>query len=164
MAVDYSRSAIIDIRKYLLSQISAASLFTSTVPVVPVEQTPETNDAATGPFIVYENTPTGTGGGEAYWIMKEEATFYIYSNNYADVLKLQTLLVDVFRRQDLTARDINTFSNTAPASSPINFLCCYLNSSDAPDGAKSEDGRFVGSVSIDYDYTRNVGANGRFAS
>ena len=52
MAVDYSRSAIVDIRKYLLSQITAANLFTSTVSVVPVEQTPETNDATTGPFIV----------------------------------------------------------------------------------------------------------------
>lgn len=164
MAVDYSRSAIVDIRKYLLAQITAANLFSTTVSVVPVEQTPETNDASTGPFIVYENTPTGTSGNDAYWIMKESATFYIYSNNYADVLKLQTLLVDVFRRQDLTARDINYFSNLPPASSPIQFLCCYLSSSDSPDGAKSEDGRFVGSVSIDYDYTRSVSTDGRFAS
>lgn len=168
MTVDWTHGAAVDIRKYLLKELYASNIIKSTDytqdfgvfdPVIPIQQLPEViNTNSDLPFVVYDMTPLSTVSDQ-YWIVEEEITFYVYSVDYGKVLAIQNLIVDIFRRHDLTAMDINGY-----VTSPNTFLCVYLVSSSAPEPAVSEGGRVGASITINYQYTRSIGANGRFAS
>lgn len=161
-------AAIIEIRKYLIDEIHKTDIvtgltfpakFNKKIPVVPIQQLPETNNTLkTKPFIVYDVMPM-PNNGDTFWIKCEEATFYVYGPDYSLVLAIQDFLVDLFGRLDNTARNINDFSD-----SNIGFLTCFLSGDNTVTPAQSEGGKYGATVSIEYDYTRAIDGDGRFAS
>lgn len=173
MTTDYSQLAILKIRKYIIQEVHASgislgsgaypALFNSQIPVVPLQQLPETNELVLDkPFITYDFYQE-TQTDDAYWITPEVATFHVHATDILQVVQLQNLLVDLFRRFDLAATDINTVSGY----DTITILSTEIEApawASKPEPATSESGRIVASLSILYTYTRSVKPNGRFAS
>lgn len=169
MTFEYlGNAAIVDIRKYLISEIHKTDIlngvtypakFGGKIPVVPIQQLPETNNTLkTKPFIVYDLAPMPNNRQE-YWIKCEELTLYVYGSDYSQVLAIQDFLVDVFGRLDKSAQDLNEID-----SRKVSFLTCFLSGDNKVMPAQSEGGKYGATVSIEYDYTREIDGNGRFAS
>lgn len=162
-----SASPIVEIRKFLISEFHQTDIaalvtypaqFDSKIPVVPVQQLPETAQlVGKSPFIVYESLPL-PGAGEDFWVRCERAVFYIYGNDYNYVLATRSFLIDLFGRLDRSAAELNDFG-----SSDINFLVIGASSSQSSDGKVSDDGKYSALVEIEYDYTYGIDASGRFA-
>lgn len=158
--------AAIDIRSYLLSAITASGIvsiitypvtFDSKIPVIPIQQAPEiNNEIGDKPYIVYdmEIGPVDT----KFWELSEYITFYIYGVDYAKVLALQSLIVDLFRRYELSAQDINVYCH-----STNNFMYTSVEDADPPTAPLNEAGRIEASVQIGYKYHKAIDSRGRFA-
>lgn len=161
-------SAVIDIRKYLIEEIHQTDILTNVsypakfggkIPVVPIQQLPETNNTLKSkPFIVYELT-TMPNDKQAYWIKCEELTIYVYGPDYAQVIAIQDFLVDIFGRLDKSAQDLNGVE-----SRNVSFLTCLLSGDGRVMPAQSDGGKYGTALTIKYDYTRKIDGNGRFAS
>lgn len=160
-------SPIIEVRKFLISEfhktdvsalVTYPAQFSSKIPVVPVQQLPETAElVGKSPFVVYESSPLDKAD-DAYWIKCERAVFYVYGNDYKYVLATRSFLIDLFGRMDTTARELNDFS-----VSHINFLTVSVTGSESKDNKTSDDGKYSALVEIEYDYTYGLDASGRFA-
>jgi len=152
MTVDYTKSAILDIVDYLKTELTTAG-FTEFV-VYPAGVAQEITD---DDYIVYDRVSLGNTG-DTYWVMKESASFTIYSKSITKIFSVQTFLTDLFRRQEMVAQEIND-----KKLSPNMFMNVYLDVADSTawgqgGGASSK------SIYIEYNYTRAVSTNGRFAS
>lgn len=161
----YSNTAIVDIRSYLLAEIAASGIltgvvypdtFNNTIPIIPIHQMPEVNNNIGDPFIVYELEVNAVG--VQFWQISESVTFYIYGVDYEKILSLQSLIVDIFRRYEMSAQDINVFCHSENA-----FVYTTVDDSDAPNAPTSEAGRLESSVSISYVYQKSINNRGRFA-
>lgn len=152
MTVDYTKAAILDVVDFLKAELATAG-FTGFV-VYPAGVAQEITDDN---YIIYDRVSLGNTGDD-YWVMKESASFTIYSKSITTIFSVQTFLTDIFRRQDITAREIN-----ATGTSPNMFLNVYLDVADQTawgtgGGASSK------SIYIEYNYTRAINGTGRFAS
>lgn len=161
----YKDSAIIDIRKYLLHEIALSEIldrveypdvFNKEIPIIPIHQMPEVNDNIGDPFIVYELEVNSIG--VQFWQLSETVTFYIYGVEYEKILSLQSLIVDIFRRYEMSAQDINVFCH-----SENTFVFTSVDDSNVPNAPTSEAGRLESSVSITYVYQKSINNRGRFA-
>lgn len=168
---DYTAIPVLDITDWIVAQAFATGVLNASdytlpdasvmKPMVPVQQLPETNNEiqAHG-FMVYDVQPLRyPANGEDYWTCREQLTITCYSNDYLKVLGMQMLLVDLLRRKDLTARDINA---AGTSSGKNKFLKFDVMGSLPPDPAAEENGRFGSSIIVEYDYTRSIGNDGRF--
>jgi hypothetical protein len=137
-------------------------------PVFPIQQVAEMNNVlGERAFIIYDFIPIATRSNMNE-IIRETMMFTCYSTNYGKVLEMQNLLVDMFRRTDRSAADINKYLTTTTKN---RFLSFEIADALPPDPMRDEGGRFGATVSIEYDYTRAVKSDsyygsgaGRFAS
>lgn len=157
----YAQHPILDVRTWLLNELYASTVlnmadYAIADPLVPIQQLPETNDSmGDKAFIVYDMQDLKHFGDD-YWIKRQSVTLSIYSPNYMKVLEIQNLLIDLMDRADLTARDINAFN-----LSSNKFLLFEVIGSIPPAPAREENGRYGGSIVVEYEYTRSIGNNGR---
>ena len=161
-----SSHPILDIREYLLAELYLSGLlvaadyvtdFGQVHPIFPENQTPESNSLFKDkPFLLY-SVETPSVVGTQYWLMSGESTVTAYSDEYQTVLDLQIFMLDLFRRFEITAQEINEIAD-------INsFLTVFISNSDASNEPDSEYGRYSSSVTIGYQYTRPISGNGKFA-
>lgn len=166
---DYTISSVSEIRDFLwdgiktegilrASDYQAPGIKKALVPIIPTQQVPEFNNMLPGKtYIVYDFKSEGYG--EEYWICQESITFYIISKDYGKIVELTSYIVDLFRRMDDTAKELN---GSSLVSDKFKYYYFSLSSVESPLPFEEEGGVQVGSVSITYNYSRLMGQNGRF--
>jgi hypothetical protein len=180
---------ILDKNKYTIPDDDQVPVFR--FPIIPVQQQIIYNNQFVSnneslPYLVYDHDFSNYGDVD-WWICKERLTFTIYATEYSKILQIQQLMIDLFRRFDDSARDLNRYINkriadadldnpelTFPKSSANkerfeeisdSFTYHYFNLDQLvePDPASSEGGKMAGRIAIDFAYSRKVEHNGRFA-
>ena len=170
MTVDYTKLAISEIRNYLWTKLKEYNLLDPNdyiadgfdiplVPIIPSQQVPEFNNLiGDKPYIVYDFSVEDYGDDQ-WWICQESALFSIVSTDYLLISAITNAMVDIFRRMDESARDLNT---SIGASNLFKFHTFKLNMASAPAPFTEEGGRQIGQIEIMYKYSRNLDSNGRF--
>lgn len=130
----------------------------SIVPIVPIQEIPEMNNLISNkPYIVYDYDVIGNE--DMWWISQERMIYTIISNSVSEVSRLSEFLVDLFRRKDLSGKDMQSYNTE---SEIIKFYSICLESVSSPEPFDVESGRMAGTVEITYKYSREVSDNGRF--
>ena len=134
-------------------------------PIVPIQQIPEITDLSSeggfvgdAPFIVYDFLTPG-GYDTEYWNCRDDVMFWIYDYDIEKIFEIKEFMYDLFRRFDLTARDINEF----PDPAPYKFQYFDIQMGLPTDEADQILGRKGANMVITYQYDRAIQANGRFA-
>ena len=169
MTVDYKDTAVSKVRNFLWDQLVANELldpqdyladgFTGLlVPVIPAQQVPEFNNLISGKtYIVYDFDIAGYG--EEFWMCEENVLFSIFSTSYQQVVELTNFMVDLFRRMDESAKDVNF---ALLSTDVFKFFYITINSASSPTPMTEEGGNYMGQVDITYKYSRHLDGNKRF--
>lgn len=133
---------------------------TGVIPIVPSQQDMLNYEALDGKtHIVYDWVADGYE--ENWLICRDSIMFTTYSKSPVEILKIQNLILDLFRRMDDSARDINS---TLPSNSPFIFYSISLADMLSPEPQREKSGWFAAQAVIRYKYGRQVNAStGRFA-
>ena len=169
MTANYADTAVSKIRSYiwdnlLISKIMkesdyvADNFITPLVPIIPTQQVPEFNNLiGNKTYIVYDFEVMDYD--DQWWICQENLILTIVSNDYGKIVEITQFLVDLFRRTDESAVDINNWQDSL---SKFKFHTFILKSASSPVPVTEEGGRQFGSVEITYKYSRNLDSTGRF--
>ena len=131
MTVDYSHVAAYDVRKVLWEELQNSGLIDVNnyyadgfadplIPIIPTQQVPEFNNLLPGvTYLTYDilvkHHPV------QWWMSEETMTFEIVSRDSGEIQTIINFMIDLFRRYDQTAKDVNlqlvedsvyTFHNT----------------------------------------------------
>jgi hypothetical protein len=165
---NYSIDAIYEIRKHLWQELISNNLLdenayysdnlgSSIIPIIPVQQSPELNQFLSGKtHIVYDKM--GSTYEENWMICCEKISFTIYSIDYSEINSIRNLMMDVFRRMDDSAKDLNRSKSTDKI---IFYNTLILDMSPT---APSQDlaGFLAADVILEVKYSRIVDGQGRF--
>jgi len=125
------------------------------IPIVPTQQQPQLLDISGGaPFIVY-NYIVSSYASE-WWLTREQCAYVIYDNDEARLRAIQGYMIDLLRRMDWTARDVNA---SPMIDRRFDFKYVQLTSASGPDEFSSEGGRQGAMVVINYEYTMDMQTN-----
>jgi hypothetical protein len=166
---DYKIDAANYVRGFLWDQFTTSNIFDEEeyysdslgeliIPIIPVQQVPDLNQFLNGKkHIVYDKT--GMTWDDTWLICNEKMQFTIYAIDIADINEMRNFIIDLFRRSDESARDINNFM---PNNSKIRFHTIYM--SDISPVAPSEElqGFLSADVIIEVKYSREVNSAGRY--
>jgi hypothetical protein len=160
---NYSYVASYDVRKVLLSELEANGLYNSNNywadgfnapmnPIIPAQQVPEMNNLLPGKtYIVYDVLQKHAT--TQWWMSEETITFDIVSRDATEIQSMVNLITDLFRRFDLSAKDVNL---TLVSGSPYVYHYFRLEQADPVQAFQNEGGFMNGVISIHYAYTREV--------
>jgi hypothetical protein len=163
MTADYTRVASYDVRKAILQELVNAKLinlnsyiadgFTKPLePIIPAQQVPEFNNLMPAKtYIIYDVIQKSRG--VQWWISEESMTLEITSTSSEEVQTIINFLIDLVRRYDLSAKDINLEVNP---TSPFTFLWFHLESADPIQPFQTEGGFMTGMLTFHYAYTRQT--------
>lgn len=122
------------------------------IPIIPTQQQPAFLDIAKGaPFIVYNYVVSAYPS--EWWICREQCAYVIYDNNEERLRAVQSYIIDLTKRMDWSARDINNF---LPSNTNFDFKNVSLTSASGPDEFSTEGGRQGAMVVINYEYTTDM--------
>jgi hypothetical protein len=122
MTVDYSIDAMYEIRRHLWEELTLSKLIKASeyyientgseiIPIIPVQQQPDLNQFLSGKaHIVYDKI--GMSYEENWLICCEKLLFTIYSVDVSEINAIRNLMIDVFRRMDDSAKDLNLSRGT----------------------------------------------------
>lgn len=166
---DYNKNARTIINKFLWDTIIDAGIlnaedyrpdgFTkSIIPIIPAQQIPETNNLIGDlPYIIYDYEIESYG--EQWWICEERMLYTIVSTSVSKISEISEFMVDLFRRKDLSGKDIQLFNTE---KNIVQFYSACLESVSSPEPFDTEGGRMAGTVEITYKYSRFLDSSGRF--
>lgn len=125
------------------------------VPIVPGHQWAQLNDMTQGkqPFIVYNYIMSAYS--TEWWLCREQCVYVIYDSNEERLRAIHAYIVDLMKRMDWTARNINASSTTA---SNFDFKTVSLSSASGPDDFEvtTELSLQGCMVVINYEYTTDM--------
>jgi hypothetical protein len=165
---DYSIDAMYEVRKHLWSQLVlnniidpndyySDNLGETIIPIIPVQQSPEMNQFLSGKtHIVYDKM--GSTYEENWMICCEKISFTIYSVDFAEINIIRNMMIDVFRRMDESARDLNQSKST----SKIIFHNTMILEMSPTEPSTELAGFLAADVILEVKYSRTVGPKGRF--
>lgn len=168
MTVNYADTAVSKIRQYVWDNLTTAKILkesdyiadgfiTPLVPIIPTQQVPEFNNLLGGKtYMVYDFETIGYD--EQWFICQENLIFTIVSNDYSKIVEITQFLIDLFRRNDESATDINSWQDSA---SKFKFHTFILKTASSPTPVTEEGGRQMGEIEITYKYSRNTDSSGR---
>jgi hypothetical protein len=169
MTVNYKLDMMHDVRKHLWGELVDKGVFDpedyysdnlgqEIIPILPVQQQPELNQFLSGKkHIVYDKI--GLSYEENWLICCEQILFTVYSTQIDEINEIRNLMVDVFRRVDETARDINYGGF---ASGSFKFYSAYI--ADISNTSPSEElqGFLSTDIILEVKYSRYTDPQGRF--
>ena len=170
MTVDYKADIMLDLRKYLWSQLKSNNIFTATdyysdnvgeeiIPIIPVQQSPELNQFLSGKkHIVYDKI--GLSYEDNWAISCEQILFTIYSTDVSEINEIRNLMADLFRRMDDSARDATLYSGI---SSKFKFFSILIADISPTSPSEELAGFLSADVIIEVKYARHLDTTGRFA-
>ena len=165
---NYSIDAMYEIRKHLWQELLINGLIdensyysdnlgSSIIPIIPVQQAPEMNQFLSGKtHIVYDKM--GSTYEENWMICCEKLSFTIYSVDYTEINAIRNLMIDVFRRMDDSARDLNRSKTT----DKIIFHNTLILEMSPTEPSTELAGFLAADVILEVKYSRTVGPKGRF--
>ena len=133
------------------------------IPIFPAQQQPEVIDmVGAAPFLVYNYT---TGAyGEEWWRCQEQMAYMIYDDNEDNLRIIQNFLVDLLKRHDWSAAQVNNYLWGLSGNPYINWEFKYIRVTTAtsPDNYTQVGGRQGAMVTIQYEYVHDLqGAEGQ---
>lgn len=165
---NYHIDAMYEIRKHLWQELLMSGLIdensyysdnlgSSIVPIIPVQQAPEMNQFLSGKtHIVYDKM--GSSYEENWMICCEKLSFTIYSLEYTEINAIRNLMMDVFRRMDDSAKDLNRSKST----DKIIFHNTLILDMSPTEPSTDLAGFLSADVIIEVKYSRVVDGQGRF--
>lgn len=165
---NYSIDAIYEIRKHLWQELLLNGLLdensyysdnlgSSIIPIIPVQQAPEMNQFLSGKtHIVYDKM--GSTYEENWMICCEKMSFTIYSIDYSEINAIRNLMIDVFRRMDDSAKDLNRSKST----DKIIFHNTLILDMSPTEPSQELAGFLSADVILEVKYSRIVDGSGRF--
>jgi hypothetical protein len=168
MTVNYKLDSVIELRKYLWDQLVDAEIFNpddyysenigdAIIPIIPVQQSPEMNQFLSGKtHIVYDKI--GSTYEDNWMICCEKISFTIYSVDFAEINIIRNMMVDVFRRMDDSAKDLNRSRST----DKLIFHNTLILEMSPTEPSTELAGFLAADVILEVKYSRTVGQNGRF--
>ncbi len=124
-------------------------------PIIPTQQQPQFLDIVGGaPFLVY-NYIVSSYASE-WWLCREQCAYVIYDNDEERLRAIHGYMIDLLKRMDWTARDVNASPTTDVR---FDFKYVQLTSASGPDEFNTEGGRTGAMVVINYEYTMDIKAD-----
>lgn len=168
---NYNSIASADIRQYLWQNIQDAEILDpqnyfadnmpeALIPIIPAQQVPEFNNLLPGRTYMYYDFEVKTIPVQ-WWMIEESMTLTIISQNYEAINRINNLILDLFRRYDEGAADINDFVNQN-GSSNFQYHHTMIDNIKSPEPFETEGDYQYGSVTFTYSYSRKTDASGRF--
>ena len=168
MTVDYKIDAIFELRKFLWKELKTTGIFDpynyysdnlgmEVNPVIPIQQAPEIDQFLNGKkHIVYDKI--GLSYEENWLICCEKVLFTIYSTDVAEIYEIRNLMMDLFRRMDESARDINSSKD----SDKLIFHSIHVVETSPIDPSAELKGFMAADVILEVKYSRTTDGKGRF--
>ena len=166
--INYNIDAMYEIRKHLWQELIlnklvdpnsyySDNLGESIIPIIPVQQAPEMSQFLSGKtHIVYDKI--GSTYEENWMICCEKISFTIYSIDHSEINAIRNMMMDVFRRMDDSARDLNSSKST----DKIIFHNTMIVDMSPTEPSEELAGFLAADVILEVKYSRTVGAKGRF--
>lgn len=171
MTVDYSNTAATIIRGYVWEKMQEDGIldpndyiadgFTKPlVPLIPISDVPQFKNLLPGKlYIIWDFSVNGYS--EDFWVCEEEMTFSVVHNNRNKLIEITMYLIDLLRRMDIVAKELEEYESTLTNDPKFNFHNVYINNiNNTPE--VDEGDILVGEAWIRYKYSRRIGNNGRF--
>ena len=169
MTVNYKLDAMYELRKFIWQAFIDTEVFNpqeyysenmgqEIVPIIPVQQAPELSQFLSGKkHIVYDKV--GISYDDIWLICNEQVLLTIYATDYSEINEIRNLLIDIFRRMDLPAQEMNL---SPVVSSLFKFHSVYVG--DISPTAPSEElkGFLAADVILEVKYSRNTDNYGRY--
>ena len=168
MTVDYKIDAMFELRKFLWEELKLAGIFKSKdyysdninseiIPIIPVQQVPEIDQFLNGKkHIVYDKI--GMSFEDIWLIACEKVLFTIYSTDIMDVYEIRNLIMDLFRRMDDSAKDLNKSRQT----NKIIFHSVHVVETSPIEPSMELQGFMSADVILEVKYSRTTDSKGRF--
>jgi hypothetical protein len=165
---NYGIDAMYEIRKHLWQELLSNNIIDqnayysdnlgeSIIPIIPVQQAPEMNQFLSGKtHIVYDKI--GSTYEENWMICCEKISFTIYSVDFAEINIIRNMMIDVFRRMDDSARDLNMSKST----DKLIFHNTLILEMSPTEPSTELAGFLAADVILEVKYSRTIGQNGRF--
>ena len=166
--IDYNIDAMYEIRKHLWQELILNKIFNDSdyysdnigkeiIPIIPVQQQPELNQFLSGKkHIVYDKI--GLSYEENWMICCEKILFTIYATDFSEINQIRNLMVDVFRRMDDSAKDLNTSKSTPK----IKFFNTMVVEISPTEPSLELQGFLSADVILEVKYARMTDGSGRF--
>jgi hypothetical protein len=169
MTADFKLDAMIEIRKFLWSELLEANIFdqddyysdnvgSAIVPIIPVQQSAEMNQFLSGKkHIVYDKI--GLSYEDNWLICCEQILFTVYSTDVSEINEIRNFMTDLFRRMDDSAKDVNKFESL---NNKFKFHSIFI--ADISPTAPSEElkGFLSTDIILEAKYSRITDQSGRF--
>jgi hypothetical protein len=165
---NYNIDAMYEIRKHLWRELQlnnmldpnsyySDNLGEAIIPIIPVQQAPEMSQFLSGKtHIVYDKI--GSTYEENWMICCEKISFTIYSVDHAEINAIRNMMMDVFRRMDDSARDLNNSRST----NKIIFHNTMIVDMSPTEPSEELAGFLAADIILEVKYSRTVGSTGRF--
>lgn len=160
----YDLSAVHVYNKFLWAKIKEEfpymieTNYKGLIPVIPTNQVPVFNDLPSGhPFVVY--TYSDAGYDLEFYAAVQQITYVVYSDKEAQLRNLGNFIVDISRRWDWTAEEVNDFIPTITNKSgdvddhKFDFKYVRVVSTIGPEPADTENGRQATAIVLRVCYT-----------
>lgn len=165
---NYKLDAMLEIRKFLWDQLVLKGIFNpadyavdilgSTNPILPVQQQAIMNQVLNGKkHIIYDKISISY---EDNWmICNDQILFTIYSTQISDITEITNFMIDLFRRMDDSAKDIN---GSATISDKFKFFSTHIEDVSPTTPSKEMAGFYSSDVILQVKYSRILDNAGRF--
>jgi hypothetical protein len=169
MTANYKLDALSEIRKYLWGQMVTLGIFDQDdyysdslgdviIPIIPVQQPAELNQFLSGKkHIVYDKI--GMSYEENWMICTEQVLFTIYSIDYSDINEIRNFMVDLFRRMDDSAKDINYWDDL---SDKFKFFTIYISDISPTAPSQELQGFLSADIVLEVKFARILDKDGRY--
>lgn len=174
--VNYSRDAVLEVRNYLWQKIKdegildpnayLTSNLNTIVPIIPVQQVPEMTSFFLGPTSANEDNKThivydkiGISYEENWTICCEQIVFTVYAIDYDKITIMRNFMMDLFRRMDDSAKEINAWSSK---SSEFKFHSIFIADISPTQPSEEIQGFLAEEIVLEIKYSRHADINGRF--
>ncbi len=174
--VDYSKDAVVEIRNYLWHKLKQENVLSANdyldgngntiVPVIPVQQVPEMTTFFLGLTSATEDNKThivydkiGISYEENWTICCEQVVFTVYAIDYNKITIIRNFMMDLFRRMDDSAKEINAWSDKSPE---FKFHSIYIADISPTQPSQEIQGFLAEEIVLELKYSRHADIQGRF--
>ena len=169
MTANYKLDASFELRKFLWAQMLEYNIFNledyysdnlgdNIIPIIPVQQQPELNQFLSGKkHIIYDTV--GTSPEDNWMVSCDQILFTVYATSISDIIEIRNLMIDLFRRMDESARDINALQSL---SDKFKFHSVYVSDISPVSPSEELQGLLSADVTLEAKYSRILDGRGRF--
>ncbi len=163
----YDLNGVHVLNKFIWGQLKSQEFMTDIdyrgmVPIIPTQQHPAFNDMSTGtPFIVYTYVVSGYDAN--IWSNIEQVTYRIFGDNERQIRQITNFLIDLLKRYDWTAQEVNDWLERNSGVYPVNdnddqafdFKWVTVAGGSSPEPSDQEDGRQYSSITVRMAYVHS---------